>query len=158
MYSTSSSETVEKCKIVLTHMNGIELDRKLITITWVNKPLHAYFREVEEFIYEDDVPSYIEITVTGDGDIRTVVDERHTPHDSWGAEHDEIYIATAREILEEYRYPRLVDDSSRIGTLQRGNTTTARAIVETYHERDRWLGDASSRVGTLQRGNKKQTK
>ena len=86
---------------MVTHFKDVNLTMKLNVSTWVNKPMNAFFRVVEEFLYgEDAVPQYLKIIVTVDGK-STVLDENDTPQDSWGAEVGKSYEVKVYEIEEE---------------------------------------------------------
>ena len=101
--ASTSSESVEKelCKLVVTHKDGNELHVKLCVTTWVNKNLHAFFRTVEEYIYGEEVPAPIEITVITDSGMRVVLDECKTPKESWDAKPDKEYLTSVRELEDD---------------------------------------------------------
>ena len=104
--ASTSSESVEKelCKLVVTHNDGKELHVKLRVNTWVNKNLHAFFRAVEEFIYGEEVPAPIEITVITDSGMHVVLNEYKTPKESWDAKPDKEYLTSVRELEDDSEY------------------------------------------------------
>ena len=68
------------------------------------KPTYAFFRTVEEYIYGEEVPPPIEITVITDSGMRVVLDECKTPKESWDAKPDKEYLTSVRELEDDSEY------------------------------------------------------
>ena len=92
-------ETVEeKCKVVFTHKNDMELSVKLCVsvIVWVNKSLHVFFRTVEEH-FTVKTTCYQSLKSPSSA---TVISDHWTP--GVPKQPDKMYNVFVREIEQKY--------------------------------------------------------